>query len=133
MSSISLSSYLEEICYTLSIAYNIEDKIKFNLTIQEVSLNLERTVPFGLILNELLVNAIKYAYPNRTGSIDIEITEVDKCVKIVVTDYGVGFDLNIQGDSLGNELVEALIDQLDGELNIISNNKGTICTILFKS
>jgi len=133
LSSISLSSYLEEICYTLSIAYNIEDKIKFNLTIQEVSLNLERTVPFGLILNELLVNAIKYAYPNRTGSIDIEITEVDKCVKIVVTDYGVGFDLNIQGDSLGNELVEALIDQLDGELNIISNNKGTICTILFKS
>lgn len=133
LSSISLSSYLEEICHTLSIAYNIQDKINFNLSIQEVSLNLERTVPFGLILNELLVNAIKYAYPNKNGNVDITITEVNNCVKIVVTDFGVGFDLNKKSDSLGNELVETLIDQLDGKLNITSNSKGTTCTILFSS
>jgi len=133
LSSIKLSSYLEEICYTLSIAYNIQTKIKFNLSIQEVSLNLERTIPFGLILNELLVNAVKYAYPNTNGIIDITITEINKIVKIVVADYGVGFDLNKKTDSLGNELVETLIDQLDGELNIVSNNNGTVCTILFNA
>jgi len=54
-------------------------------------------------------------------------------VKIVVADYGVGFDLNKKTDSLGNELVETLIDQLDGELNIVSNDNGTVCTILFKA
>jgi|GEM_PF-1009291 len=133
LSAISLSSYLEEICSTLSIAYDIQNNIKFNLSIQEISLNLERTIPFGLILNELLVNAIKYAYPDKKGNIDITITESDNLIKIVVADFGIGFDLNKNTDSLGNELVETLIDQLDGELNIVSNNKGTICTILFNS
>lgn len=133
LSSISLASYLKEICSTLSVAYDIQDKIEFNLSIQEVSLNLERTIPFGLILNELLVNAIKYAYPNKIGAIDIVITELNDQVKIIVTDYGVGFDLNESTDSLGNELVETLIDQLDGELNIVSNDAGTKCTILFNS
>jgi len=133
LSAISLSSYLEEICSTLSIAYDLQNKITFNLSIQEVSLNLERTIPFGLILNELLVNAIKYAYPDKKGNIDITITETNNLIKIVVADFGVGFDLNKNTDSLGNELVETLIDQLDGELDIVSNNKGTICTILFNS
>jgi two-component sensor histidine kinase/putative methionine-R-sulfoxide reductase with GAF domain len=133
LSSISLASYLEEICQSLSIAYNTKGNIKFNLAIQEVSLNLERTVPFGLILNELLVNAIKYAYTNKEGNIDITITEIDHSIKIIVADYGVGFDLNKETDSLGNELVETLIDQLDGVLKIVSNDNGTICTIIFKS
>jgi len=133
LSSIKLSNYLEEICYTLSIAYQIQTKIKFNLAIQEVTLNLEKTIPFGLIINELLVNAIKHAYPNEKGSIDITITEINKCIKISVADYGVGFDLNKKTESLGNDLVETLIEQLDGELNVVSNNKGTIYTIIFNS
>jgi two-component sensor histidine kinase len=88
------------------------------------SLDLERAIPLGLITNELVSNALKYAFPRRRSGVirvDLEIASED-CYRLIVADDGIGlpdsFDLN-QLRSLGLQLTRDLIQQLSGSLTIV--------------
>ena len=92
-------------------------------------------IPCGLILNELITNAIKYAFPDeRAGKIQIEFNEISEDIYVLtVADDGIGLpdDFNIdQTESLGMQLVTSLVKQLNGNLEISGDN-GTAFTILF--
>ncbi len=124
----SLSSNL---LYTYAAYPNL---IKLNINVEDVSLNIETAIPLGLIVNELLTNSIKHAFPDgREGEIRIDLRPTDDRIELVVGDNGVGFpeDLDFRKtESLGMQLVFELVDQLDGEIEL-DRSHGTEFKIVF--
>ncbi|MCB9361774.1 MAG: sensor histidine kinase, partial [Flavobacteriales bacterium] len=117
-------------------SYSYLDKfIDLTHNIDDVSLNLDTSIPCGLIVNELVSNALKYAFEGRKeGKIKINLSIDKKGVVLVVSDDGVGFPKNInfrETNSLGLQLVTTLVEQIDGTIEMI-NKKGTTYTIKFK-
>jgi two-component sensor histidine kinase len=96
---------------------------------------LDQAIPCGLLVNELITNAIKYAFPSKQdGEIYIELKEIDGYVHLKIEDNGIGlpkdFDF-IKSDTLGLQLVSTLTEQLDGEISV-SNYGGTKYLITFE-
>lgn len=135
-SSISFDNYISNLVQNLVQSYQIyAEKTKLTLEVDKVELALDQAIPCGLILNELITNSLKYAYPkDQSGEIKIVVKEAEGKVNITVQDFGVGLpkDFNIQeSDSLGLSLVDTLIDQIDGEL-ILKRESGTEFLIIFE-
>lgn len=123
-SSIDLSDYIDGLSRNLMMSYSLSGKVELNTRMQRVHLVLDQAIPCGLILNELISNALKHAFPqDRPGSITIQLDLDGDHVRISVGDDGVGlpagFDPRTQGN-LGLELVHTLVDQLDGQITHIS-------------
>ena len=99
----------------------VAEKIHLRLHVDDVSLGMEAAVPCGLILNELVSNALKHAFPDgRGGEIAVELHKAEAGGFILrVSDDGVGFPPGLdhrQTDSLGLQLVTTLVTQLDGTI-----------------
>jgi two-component sensor histidine kinase len=104
--------------------------------VDEILLDLDYAVPCGLILNELMTNALKYAFPNgRNGSIWIELhTGPNNTISLRVADDGVGLPVDfdfLKNKSLGLQLVNSLVKQVDGKLEV-ENSAGTALQVSFK-
>jgi two-component sensor histidine kinase len=102
---------------------------------EEVVLTVDKAIPCGLILNELIANALKYAYPlGSSGALRVEFERLDGGqLRLAVADDGVGLPpgLNIQeSKTLGLRLVGLLVKQLDGELSVKSE-RGTLIEVIF--
>jgi two-component sensor histidine kinase len=102
---------------------------------ERVVLTVDRAIPCGLILNELIANALKYAYPQGTsGALRVEFQRLDEGrLRFAVADDGVGLPpgLDIQEThTLGLRLVGLLVKQLDGELSLRSG-RGTLIEVIF--
>ena len=112
--------------------------ITFKIEIKDLKLNIDTAIPCGLIINELVSNAIKYAFPDgRVGEIFISVTPVkDNIYELIVKDNGVGMGQDIdlkKSNSLGIELVTLLSRQLNGSLDITSEpDKGISFCIKFE-
>ncbi len=93
-------------------------------------------VPLGLILNETIVNSLKYAFPRGKGEITIKFEELenkDRTFHLVIADNGIGIDKEINFDnpkSLGIEIIRILVDQLNGSINL-DRSGGTSYHIVF--
>lgn len=132
--SIDLKSYITKLASYLLLTYagNTTD-IKLNLQIEDVSLPLERTIPLGLLVNELVTNAFKYAFPQHKGTVTLGLSKQEKMLKLVVADDGVGLPQGVDIfnlGSLGMQLVESLVEQIEGNLSYHSTN-GTEFVISF--
>jgi two-component sensor histidine kinase len=103
---------------------------------ESVQLSLDQSIPCGLIINELVSNAFKYAFEGRKkGKLVVTMKEKAKFVELTVVDDGIGFPQKLdfaRTDTLGLQLVTSLVEQLDG--SIIKQNKlsGTGFLIRFK-
>jgi PAS domain S-box-containing protein len=103
---------------------------------EDLSLPVDQAIPCGLILNELVANTLKHAFPNAaSGEIRIELRRVDQHIVLAVIDNGIGiapeFD-PAHASSLGVRLVVTLVEQLDGSLEIL-RHAGTTFRITFPS
>ncbi|HAX49915.1 MAG TPA: histidine kinase dimerization/phosphoacceptor domain -containing protein [Ignavibacteria bacterium] len=112
--------------------------VRFNTEIGELKLNIDTAIPCGLIINELVSNSVKYAFPDgRAGIIDISVVHVqDNKYKLTVKDNGIGTaaetDL-VKSDTLGIQLVTLLTKQLNGTMEVNSApEKGTEFIITFE-
>lgn len=135
-SSINFKGYITNLVQNLIHSYQLfSGKTKLNLEIEEVQLVLDQAIPCGLILNELVSNSLKYAYPEgQKGEILIAIKEEKGNVIIHVEDFGQGLPEGFKiedSDSLGLGLVDTLVDQIDGEL-ILKTGNGTKYLIIFE-
>lgn len=133
LSSINMSWYIKELAEYLKDSFDDEDKIKFKLKLSEIELDVAQAVPLGLILNEAISNAIKYAFPEHKGIINILFEEKDEHYLLRIEDNGIGLPENFESnesDSLGMNLMMGLAEQLDGTFSIESDN-GVIITINF--
>jgi PAS domain S-box-containing protein len=111
-------------------------KIEVKIDVGDISLDIDTAIPCGLIINELVSNALKHAFPdNRSGEITIRVHSVDDKYELAVTDNGVGIPENIDIEdtsSLGLRLVTILAeDQLDGDFSL-HRDEGTTVRITFK-
>ena len=130
-SSVDLGSYIDGLARNLVMSYSLHGKVDLEMQLAPTSLVLDQAIPCGLILNELISNALKHAYPQEaSGKLNITLELHDDTVKLTVADDGVGLPPNmdpLQDGNLGLELVRTLVDQLDGQLRV---NSGTGVTYL---
>lgn len=112
--------------------------IKFEIGIHDIIINIDTAIPCGLIINELISNSIKYAFPgDAAGTISISLCRIDGGkLKMVIRDDGTGvaegLDLS-KADSLGIQLVTLLTRQMNGTLEVKSSKQsGTLFDITFE-
>jgi len=133
---IYLLEYIESLVWDLFYSYAIEKgRIKPILDIDDIKLNIETSVPCGLIITELVSNCLKYAFPDQSeGELMVSLKIIDDFYELTICDNGIGIPENIDffnTDSLGLQLVNSLTDQIDGEIDFDRSN-GTKFTITFK-
>ncbi len=145
--TLNFSEYLKKLAESLFQTYRLSSKnIHLNMDLEENTLfDMDTAVPLGIIVNELVSNSLKHAFPGRDkGEIRIELRREENgeykkegCKRtsfaLIVSDNGVGIpeNLDIEDlDSLGLQLVITLVDQLEGELELKRNN-GTEFTMRF--
>ena len=133
---IYLIDYIESLVWDLFYSYAIEKgRIKPILDIDDIKLNIETSVPCGLIITELVSNSLKYAFPDqREGVLKVSLKIKEDFYELSISDNGIGIPENIDffnTDSLGLQLVNSLTDQIDGEIEFDRSN-GTKFTITFK-
>ncbi|MBI5680538.1 MAG: PAS domain S-box protein [Methanobacterium sp.] len=109
--------------------------IKLIMDVENIMLDINTSVPLGLIVNELVSNSMKHAFPDKMkGEIEVDFKLQGDNFMLSVADNGVGFPENIDfknTDSLGLQLVNSLVSQIDGEINLDKEN-GSKFTVLFK-
>jgi PAS domain S-box-containing protein len=102
--------------------------VKLQLAIAHVVVPVDKAIPCGLLLNELITNALKHAFKNRRdGELRVELARNDRMIRLVVEDNGIGLppDLDVRGTtSLGLRLVNTLVRQLRGTLDVVSARGG---------
>lgn len=135
-SSINFAEYIKSLSYNLIQSYRLQNcHIDFDADIDVVEMSIDQAIPCGLIVNELVSNALKYAYKDRTeGKLSILLKEINKKVHLKITDDGVGLPENFKfekTDSLGVQLVYSLTEQLDGSIDVESGTSGTSFLITF--
>ncbi|MDB5147697.1 MAG: hypothetical protein JWQ57_1717 [Mucilaginibacter sp.] len=136
VASIYMPSYITDLIHNLTDCFDSAAcRIRFEQVIEPIHLDLTQAVPFGLILNEAITNAIKYAFSCKDGQIIIALQRVgEDGLILTVTDNGKGlpadFDLKT-ATSLGMEMMKALSKQLGGTFKI-QNNAGVTISIEFK-
>lgn len=130
LSSIDMGWYIKELVGYLMDCFGTESKIRVEVETDDIALDVAQAVPLGLILNEAISNAIKYAFPGKKGIISISFKRKNESEYLLtITDNGIGLPDNFKNeerDSLGMNLMNGLALQLDGEFNIVSNNGVTI-------
>lgn len=137
LSNLGAPYYIKKLIKDLIFAFNIdEEKIQIAQQIEDVKLDLDTMVPFALILNELITNAFKYAFPDDNfGTLLIELVKVNsKEVELVVEDNGHGLPENYnidQNESLGSGIISLLTKQIKGQLSYTTGKKGTRFLIRF--
>jgi PAS domain S-box-containing protein len=136
-SNISFREYVENISRNLVHSYAATDSPPLlNLDLDDIQLNLDTAIPCGLIINELLTNSLKYAFPvGKQGKIDIMIREKGDNITINISDNGKGLPKEIDfrnTESLGLQLVVSLVEQINGKIKL-DTKKGTKFTIEFST
>ncbi len=137
ISVIEFYDYIKNLVDSLYASYGISpDRVKAKIEFRSIYLDIDTAIPCGLIINELVSNCLKYAFPNlMKGNIFIDLTEQNDIeYKMIIKDNGAGIPENIDFNnsaSLGLKLVKILSEQLGGNVELIREN-GTEFRILFK-
>lgn len=126
ISMVELAPYITELITEIRNSIDIKKNIAFKMEIEPIQLDLSTTIPLGLILNELITNAIKHAFPNKENpEIFISLKQVDgNHFEVLVLDNGIGSTaLNLtKSNGLGMKLIESLSDQISGKCEFTSDN-----------
>jgi len=136
LTDLKFSEYIPRLVSDLLYSFDIPaDQVKVVTNVEDVKLNIETAVPCGLIINELVSNSFKHAYPQgRTGKLEVSLKKYHDHYELAVGDDGIGFpdELDFKNTkTLGLRLVNNLVDQLDGEIGLDSSH-GTEFKINFK-
>ncbi|GAB2591116.1 tetratricopeptide repeat-containing sensor histidine kinase [Spirosoma areae] len=134
---IGMSSYIQEVVAYLRDAYSLHQPITLQLDVDAIELDLTQAVPLGLIINEAITNALKYAFPKgRPGTISVSLRQIKRgTYQLIIADDGVGLPMGYnpeQSRSLGMTLMHGFSEQLGGVLQI-SNSSGLTISLLFSN
>lgn len=137
LKSIDIQDYINELLHELIASYGLSlDKLNIHTDIAPLHLDVDTMVPLGLILTELISNAIKHAFPTQFGEIRIAVKKDADKLEVVISDNGIGIEETSphqapeQSKHFGLRLVEMLSQKLDAQLNIYKNEGTTISLII---
>lgn len=132
---IEMKNYFQNLCENILDSYNETNRIKVDIEMNEIELDVDTAVPVGLIVNELLTNSLKYAFPDgQLGQIKLSLKNLDKDnFQLKISDNGIGKmpNLKAKGTGFGSQLVSLLTRQIEGEI-VEHNHNGTEISIAFK-
>jgi PAS domain S-box-containing protein len=137
LANINFHEYVSLLANGLFRSYGVNtDKIALKTDIEDIMLGVDVAIPCALIINELVSNSLKYAFPgNKEGEIKITLRTLDEsAMDLTVADNGIGMpaDINFRSsESLGLKLVTILTNQIEGELEM-DRSEGTRFRIKFK-
>jgi len=137
LANVNLSEYVKHLVNTLFYSYGVDtSQIKLKMEIEDVMFGIETAIPCGLIINELVSNALKHAFPEgKKGEIEIAMHLTDREeIELIISDNGIGIPLDFDlrnAQSLGLKLVNLLIEQIGGKLEL-DRSKGTKFKIRFR-
>jgi len=124
LASVDMRAYTQRLCMSFSDASG--QRIRIGCRSDDIHLPVTQSVPCGLILNELITNALKYAYPeDESGEVSVTVAQDGGTVSLVVEDSGIGLPKNSDLEKLGSlglTLVRGLVDQLHGNLDILDKS-----------
>jgi PAS domain S-box-containing protein len=136
LAQVDLARYVQKLTTHLFRSYEVNpETITLQVNADSVLLSIDAVVPCGLIVNELISNALKYAFPgNRRGKIRIDLhPDHDEQLILVISDNGIGLPANVEfreAESLGLQLVNMLAEQLEGTVEL-DRRGGTTFRIAF--
>jgi PAS domain S-box-containing protein len=137
ISRIDLSEIVTFLGTSLFRSFRVDHQhIRLNVKIKDIHISINTAIPLSLILNELITNSIKHAFPNGTpGEITIEGRREADTIELSVRDTGIGmpkdFDWMSSKQSLGHRLVVSLVEQLNGTIEL-DQSAGTTFNIVVK-
>jgi len=134
LSNIKFQNYVDNLTSQLLTTYANHSNINIVTDVHDVSFNMETAIPLGLIINEMVSNSLKHAFPDLKREISISISPKGEKYELIIKDNGVGLpkDINLEKPKkLGLQLVKNLTEQLNGAINL-DRNHGTKFTIKFK-
>lgn len=133
LATVEMRDYFINLGNHILDSFGAGDRISLSYPMGQIEIDVDTAVPLGLIVNELLTNALKYAFPNnRKGQIIICLQNNDSNLLLLnVADNGVGqTNMENKGTGFGTKLIELLIQQLDGKMKV-ENSKGTSVSFEF--
>ena len=132
---IKINEYIEKLVYDILYTYGIPTgTIKTKLILEDKNINIDTAIPLGLIINELVTNSVKYAFLQSKGTLTIKLKSLPQQMELTIADNGIGLpkDIDIENpEKLGLQLVKNLINQLEGNLKLNTDN-GTEFKITFQ-
>ncbi|MBO9659347.1 MAG: sensor histidine kinase, partial [Chitinophagaceae bacterium] len=136
MSSIAMQDYINELVNYVQESFDTRNRIVFEQDIEQLNLDVSQAIPLGLIINECIVNVMKYAFPDNRGGV-VRLTlhrDKDDQLALQIADNGVGLPAGMdisRHNSLGFDLMRGLAKQLNGVLTYESN-KGLHIMLRFR-
>jgi two-component sensor histidine kinase len=130
VNSVEMSIYLTELAQTVKMTYNSDQKnIGLSLKLEEMLLPIDKAMPIGLILVELISNSMKHAFKtSSTGVIELNLSRKQDLFELCYRDSGPGFDIyHTKSAGIGGDIILGLIDQLDAKLEIKQSSIFEIC------
>lgn len=126
LASIEMKAYLQNLGTHVLDSYGMEDQVMIRYEMDKLEIDVDTAIPLGLIINELLTNALKYAFPNnQRGEMILAIIQpTAKKLHLEVSDNGIGQQENREtmGTGFGMQLVDLLCRQLQGKMHSATNN-----------
>ncbi len=129
--AIEMKDYFINLGIHILESFGMWNRIKLLYEMNPIELDVDAAIPLGLIVNELLANSLKYAFPNdRKGEIIISLFKINKnTLRLEVSDNGIGkkSDTPIQGTGFGTQLIQLLIQQLEGKEKVTTRECTAFC------
>ena len=136
--TLPMPDYLAELGDTLLDTFGMEERVDLFYDVEDITLDVDTAIPLGLITNELLTNALKYAFPGgREGTVELALHRTEDGLVLSVADDGVGAGPagppSAGGTGFGGGLVELLSRQLGGRLSVDRAGPGYRTTLHFSA
>ena len=128
LGAVEMKDYFLNLSESILDSFGAEERVDLELAMENLDLDIDTAVPLGLIINELLTNCIKYAFPKgERGKIFIKLEkQPNNMLHLEVTDNGVGKSGITHGTGFGEQLVSLLTNQLNGTMREENQNGTTI-------
>ena len=134
LSEVNFKLFILKLIKYLGVSLESRNRVKILLDLDTIILPLDMAVPCGILINEIITNILKYAFPNKMeGEISFKLKQKDEKITLLqIKDNGIGIDPSapVEKDhALGMRLIHALSDQLNAGIKIISEKTGTTYTL----
>src|SRR5690606_8663520 len=134
LKSVMLNQYLESLLEDLRRSAEGNRMSKLTLKAEPIELDPDRAVAIGIIVNELVMNAVKYAYPDGAGPIHVVLADKADNLELSIADNGVGFQAkpDARSTGMGQRIVAAMASKLEAEVERDPSHTGTRMVLRFQ-
>jgi two-component sensor histidine kinase len=130
-----MKDYFNNLSDYIVHSFGKNEEVNIIIRMDPLELDIDMAIPIGLIVNELITNSLKYAFPNnRKGTIQLTMSKNHGLFVLEVSDDGIGISnrSNNKGTGFGTHLVNLLVKQLDGKM-VLLTDQGTSINIQFQN